>query len=236
MHPLDLQNSRLLGSQSFHFLASPQTLKEQVLSLFSLRENRGFKSRPLIVWEPAPLDCKPEQFEQHVQACKIVDVFSPNHLELTSLVQGNDDDESLSFSHDAIERYATIFVESGIGFQSKGLAAIRCGEHGCLILSQNQRASWLPAFYDTQSPRILDTTGAGNAFLGGFSVGLVKTKDSREAAIMGSVAASFAMEQAGLPVFSPATWILGEKWNNAAVAARVKEFKKKLVETRAVAL
>jgi sugar/nucleoside kinase (ribokinase family) len=225
-----LQNSNLLGSQSFHFLADPETLEKQVHSLLLLRQGQGQKLRPLIVWEPAPLDCKRAQFEQHLQACKIVDIFSPNHLELTALVKG-DDVELQPFSQDIIEQYATIFGESGIGNQIKGLAVIRCAEHGCLILSRDQKATWLPPFYDAQSSRLKDATGAGNAFLGAFTVGWLETKDSREPAIMGSVAASFAIEQTGLPAYAPATWFSGEMWNNTSTLSRIEEFKRKLSDS-----
>lgn len=47
--------------------------------------------------------------------------------------------------------------------------------------------------------KIVDTTGAGNAFLGGLAVGLVRKKSLPEASRFGTVAASFMLEQISLP-------------------------------------
>ena len=44
---------------------------------------------------------------------------------------------------------------------------------------------------------VADTTGAGDAFCGGFLVGLARGGDAELAALMGSVSASFAVEAAG---------------------------------------
>ncbi len=46
---------------------------------------------------------------------------------------------------------------------------------------------------------VIDPTGAGNAYCGGFLAGYVQTSDVLTAARYGAVAASFLVEQAGLP-------------------------------------
>lgn len=225
--PVDLLGSRLLGSRSFHFLETPQNLGTHVPALLSLRNNQGINERPLIVWEPAPLGCKSSLFKEHLEACKSVDVFSPNHLELATLV-GSEPTESMSFSREIVERHAAVFVDSGIGSKHTGLAVVRCGEHGCLLLNHSRRAQWFPVFHGPGSSLVVDTTGAGNTFIGGFTVGLVTTGDIREAAIMASVAASFAIEQIGIPQFSPATSASKEMWNGESVSERVERYRKTL--------
>jgi sugar/nucleoside kinase (ribokinase family) len=52
------------------------------------------------------------------------------------------------------------------------------------------------------SDKVVDTTGAGNAFLGGAAVGYLQHHDFSLAAAYGSVAASFAVETVGLPEVS----------------------------------
>ncbi|CAK7211536.1 hypothetical protein SBRCBS47491_001158 [Sporothrix bragantina] len=47
---------------------------------------------------------------------------------------------------------------------------------------------------------VVDPTGGGNAFLGGFTVAVARGKSLDEAAAWGNVAASFAIEQVGVPV------------------------------------
>jgi hypothetical protein len=75
--------------------------------------------------------------------------------------------------------------------------------------------------------KVVDPTGGGNTFLGGLAVALARGKGIEEAAAWGSVAASFAIEQVGMP-------ILGhddegrETWNSVRVDERFEEFKTRL--------
>ncbi|KAI0913634.1 Ribokinase-like protein [Ustulina deusta] len=75
--------------------------------------------------------------------------------------------------------------------------------------------------------KVIDPTGGGNTFLGGLAVALAKGKGLEEAAAWGSVAASFAIEQIGVPT-------LGyddegrETWNGVRVDERFEEFKTRL--------
>jgi sugar/nucleoside kinase (ribokinase family) len=172
----------------------------------------------------------------------LVDVFSPNHLELAAFFG-----ESLSPSASAsasegysekdktktkIEELALKFLDSGVGPSGNGLMLIRAGEHGCLLRSRALPSPvWIPTFYDPDSgskPRkqhakVIDPTGAGNAFLGAFAMGYLKTGGSVvEAACYGSVGASFALEQVGMP---EKTEKGGEElWNGVTVFSRLREY------------
>ncbi|KAK8042557.1 PfkB family carbohydrate kinase [Apiospora phragmitis] len=85
---------------------------------------------------------------------------------------------------------------------------------------------WVPA-YHTNKEKVVDPTGGGNTFLGGLAVALARGKGLEEAAVWGSVAASFAIEQVGPPD-------LGrdddgnETWNGVRVDDRFEEFKSRL--------
>lgn len=73
---------------------------------------------------------------------------------------------------------------------------------------------WLPAYFtseDAKMGRVVDPTGGGNGFLGGMSVALARGKSVVEAAAWGSVAASYMIEQVGVPVLS--VGVLGDKTN-----------------------
>lgn len=224
--PSDLETSTLLNAQSFHFLAAPGNLVQHVTSLSSLRKDYGLQGQHLIVWEPAPLCCNKEHLESHLQTCCFVDVFSPNHLELEALVHGTSE-AALPFSRELIQEYARAFLNAGIGREGRGTIVVRCGEHGCLTMTKDE-AYWLPSFYAAGPNQIVDTTGAGNAFLGGFTVGLQVTSDLREAAVLGTVAASFALEQIGLPNYKVTSSTSNETWNGSRVASRITEFKGRL--------
>jgi sugar/nucleoside kinase (ribokinase family) len=80
---------------------------------------------------------------------------------------------------------------------------------------------WLPPVHSGE--KVVDPTGGGNGFLGGLAVALARGKGVEEAAAWGSVAASFAIEQVGMPE-------LGvdkegrETWNGVRVEERLQEF------------
>lgn len=75
------------------------------------------------------------------------------------------------------------------------LAAIRMGAAGSLLGDAAGRVWQIPAV----PVAVVDVTGAGNAYGGGFLVGLGRGAPPVEAALMAAVSASFALEQFGLP-------------------------------------
>jgi sugar/nucleoside kinase (ribokinase family) len=85
---------------------------------------------------------------------------------------------------------------------------------------------WIPAYH--QSPdAVVDPTGGGNTFLGGLSIALARGHGVEDAAIRGSVAASFAIEQVGLPVLARDS-NGDETWNGTSVEQRLKKFQERL--------
>lgn len=90
---------------------------------------------------------------------------------------------------------------------------------------------WIPA-YHTDASKVVDPTGGGNAFLGGLGVSYARGYCLEEACRMGAVAASFAIEQVGMPSLSfkksgEQSWDGGsteEFWNGASVKRRLKVF------------
>lgn len=107
-------------------------------------------------------------------------IFSPNQLEAESLVGSGAPDE-------LIRR----LVEAGAD-----IVTLRQGSTGALVhRAQTGETCSIPAL----ETDVVDVTGAGNAFCGGFLVGWVQTGDLRTAGLYGAVAASFLVEQVGLP-------------------------------------
>jgi sugar/nucleoside kinase (ribokinase family) len=75
---------------------------------------------------------------------------------------------------------------------------------------------------------VVDPTGGGNGFLGGLAVGLVRTDfDVVEAARWGSVAASFTIEQVGMPQLTASTDDTTELWNGVSVQERLRDFQQR---------
>ncbi|KAF2681156.1 pfkB family kinase [Lentithecium fluviatile CBS 122367] len=223
--PTDLLNTPLLHAKAFHFFGTPEEVAAQKPELLQLRKDNGIEERPFIVWEPLPASCTSINQQAFLSACKHVDVFSPNHLELSSIFSNPPEVE---FDTDKLESYAQTILDSSMGTGGTGNIVIRAAEHGALSMSRTSRPTWLPAYYPKGAPEVVDTTGAGNAFLGGFIAGWQRTGDVRDAVGYGHVAASFAVEGIGLPKVERVEGRV--VCNGAGVAQRLEEYKRKLGE------
>ncbi|KAK5115739.1 hypothetical protein LTR62_000828 [Meristemomyces frigidus] len=214
-----------LQSQAFHFFGSANYLQAQVNDLLHLRKGVVAEgctpALPLIVWEPHAKSCLPATLQQHLDAMKFVDVFSPNHEELHSF-WGN----PIPFDRLLVEREAAAFVQAGIGPRGDGCIIVRAAGAGVLAMSETIAPRWLPSYYKPDSERIFDPTGAGNAFLGGFIIGLQNTGDRLQAIHHGQVAASFALEQVGVPSHNGEG--ADERWNGEKVSERLAKYQGRL--------
>jgi sugar/nucleoside kinase (ribokinase family) len=154
------------------------------------------------------------------QALRKIEVVSPNHMELAAFFGLSGTlPNTPDVDRPTIEKCATEWLNSGIGLENgPGALVVRAGKDGCYIATRKQ-SRWLPA-YHRDPGRVRDPTGGGNAFLGGLAVALARDKSLVEGAVWGSVAASFAIEQVGMPVRS-----VGqdgkERWNGDRVAERL---------------
>jgi sugar/nucleoside kinase (ribokinase family) len=112
------------------------------------------------------------------------DIFSPTEAEARQLV-GEGEPPAL----------AQRLAEAGAA-----IVALRRGEAGALVHRRDTGETWaIPAV----AVQVLDPTGAGNAFCGGFLAGGVQTGDILTAGRYGAVAASFMVAQVGLPGAAP---------------------------------
>ncbi|KAE8417498.1 putative PfkB family kinase [Aspergillus pseudocaelatus] len=221
-----LKNTPLLTSRAYHYLETPQNITTRLSSLLALREKAGAPERPFIIWEPAPFSCSVVNLQSCLDAVRMVDVFSPNHLELATLFGQS---RPVIADKDKIESQALRFLDSGVGPDGKGTVIVRAGEHGCVIMARDMSPIWLLPFYqsrpgDKPDAKVVDPTGAGNTFLGAFAAGYLQTGSIVEAGCYGSVGASFALEQVGMPERSNDGE--EERWNGANVLARLHEYRK----------
>jgi sugar/nucleoside kinase (ribokinase family) len=107
-------------------------------------------------------------------------IFSPNLAEARSLVG----------SLEPVE------LVRRLGEAGAEVVALRQGSAGATVYRAGADEIWrIPAVKTT----VVDPVGAGNAFCGGFLAGWVLTGDLRTAGLYGVVAASFLIEQVGLP-------------------------------------
>lgn len=212
--------------------------------------------RPFFIWEPVPDLCTPEEQENFFAASRLVDVVSPNELELGMMFgrpgwnEGNQDDRDL------VQR----ILRSGIGPEGEGVLAIRAGKDGSYSYTRTQRI-WLPAYHEpdpSKASPVTDPTGAGNSFLGALAQGMVdanrepgkviestlgasenwrKSMDSwgkykyiPMALIFATVAAGFVVEQIGVPQVSVSK-DGKELWNGTGFTERVRLYTQRLYKT-----
>lgn len=93
-----------------------------------------------------------------------------------------------------------------------------------------KHTAWLPAYHQ-DSERVIDPTGGGNTFLGGFSITLARASAInfeviQDAVVYGAVAASFAIEQIGMPNLGEAG--NEETWNGDSVQKRIWELRQRI--------
>jgi ribokinase len=115
--------------------------------------------------------------------CPLVDAFLPSEQEIRSL-----------FGPEIALRDAALqLIEWGAR-----LVVVKCGAQGVLIVPNGGRAAiQLPAFHRPGDQAIVDVTGAGDAFCGGFSAGLLASGDPVMAGQYGLVSASIVIEGYG---------------------------------------
>ncbi|NMB61148.1 MAG: hypothetical protein GYA18_02250 [Chloroflexi bacterium] len=134
---------------------------------------------PFILWEPLQVECLAEKRADFMRMLPLVDCISPNLQEAQSLL------EMTAPPHDLLDE----FIRNGAG-----MAVIREGASGSVFANSDGIYIRVPA---VQVERIIDQTGAGNAYCGGLVVGSVLSDDPHIALCRAAVSASFALEQFG---------------------------------------
>ncbi|KAL2275697.1 hypothetical protein FJTKL_01652 [Diaporthe vaccinii] len=135
----DLSGSPLLQSRAFHIICSPSRCRELVTELLTLRkdealpeddEGRGGYSRPVIIWEPVPDLCTPDELLNLTNCLPLVDVCSPNHSELAGFMGDSGiDPETGEISTFAVEQACEQLL--GSMPLSSFTLVVRAGEKGC---------------------------------------------------------------------------------------------------------
>ncbi|TLS29571.1 hypothetical protein PpBr36_01282 [Pyricularia pennisetigena] len=298
----------LLAAAAVHICSGPARCREVVESLRTLRRAAMGDAyrRALVVWEPVPDLCTVDELIELTKTLPLVDVCSPNHAELASLMGDSGPGAGLTPDGEvdtaAVERSCVQLMESMP--LARVAMVVRAGPSGCYItrggaVARRRRGGgkkkgsggdgdgdgggkvvkvhgrelqagvdfealfssmmrdedgriardetedddqgsepeldpgvdrWLPAFFQPQDAaqgRIVDPTGGGNTFLGALTVALARGKAVEDAAVYASVAASFAIEQIGMPTLGVDSEGF-ETWNGVRVSTRLAEYSKRL--------
>jgi sugar/nucleoside kinase (ribokinase family) len=167
------------AARGFHLGVHPDEPDvEFIRQLGKLEPQTADRRPPTISLEPFKPAERPPSDAALRDLCSAADVFSPNLAEAQSLVGSGAPDE-----------LARRLADAGAP-----VVTLRMGADGALV-RQRGATEHVPAV----PVHVADTTGAGNAYCGAFLAGYVQTNDARTAARYGAVAASFLVEQIGLP-------------------------------------
>ncbi|KIM33423.1 hypothetical protein M408DRAFT_326140 [Serendipita vermifera MAFF 305830] len=185
-----------------HFICSPKRAQE-IMS--EVDEIAGWT--PITIFEPIPDRCVPSELPALKAVLPKIAILSPNANEacsLLSLVPADGKEPSKQL----IEKAASIFYGFGSDSQSNVKVVIRSGELGVYIKDSPDDGLWIDAYWGAyDSGKVVDVTGAGNAFLGGLAAGLSLCDDDvRKAAEYATISASFTIEKHGLPVLKEGLW------------------------------
>ena len=132
-----------------------------------------------LLWEPIRVFMLSAERERFVSGIRDADIVSPN-LHEAQTMYGLDDEVEI------MRRMLADGVK---------VAALRMGDRGSLVAKQgDSQAHFIPA---VQVPEVVDQTGAGNTYCGGFLVGYVRSGDVATAGCFGAAAASFTLEYVG---------------------------------------
>jgi ribokinase len=133
---------------------------------------------PYILFEPWDNFCVRSNFELFCQIARRCDAVSPNLNEA----------RALTGLWEAPEVAACLLQNGAV------LVVLRMGAQGSLVASRAGDFFMVPA---APVERVVDVTGAGNAYCGGWISGMVESGDLASAATRAAVSASLAIEQFG---------------------------------------
>ena len=159
----------LLSAKSFHLICAPARCVELVDGIKSRRAKLGcLLEEPLFIWEPVPDLCVPAELENTIKALEHVNVISPNHAELSEMFSVVGHTKAGDVDRQVIESCSSKLLSSVSPERASKLSVVvRSGKDGCYVASSSQKA-WLPALHAATPEKVVDPTGGGNGFLGGF--------------------------------------------------------------------
>ena len=141
------------------------------------------------VLNPAPMrpDFDPTMLES-------VDILIPNETEFTALVNRLRISGRTDFTEAALHALAPAALHALCRTLGPATVIVTLGRKGCFV-SQRESHAQIPAYTGI---RVVDTTGAGDAFVGGFAAGLVKFEgDVLAAAHFGNAVAALSVTKPG---------------------------------------
>lgn len=207
-----LETDNLVQLRSFHFCCAVERCEETIDLFLNTVKGNG-KPKPLFVFEPFPEVCITQNLDRLNKMLYKVDVFTPNLTEATDFVGL----PKMPETEAGIAELALKFLEH---MSPDGGVVLRCGELGCYVLTKDL-GIMLPA-YHTDQAKVVDVTGGGNSFCGGFVTALYLSHgDWLVAGIFGNLTSGCIVEALGMPQVKPGEL---EEWNRLDIKSRLHNY------------
>lgn len=192
------------------------------------RNGDGSDQTPFLVWEPMPSDATPANLDACLSLFDQVHLFSPNHEEaaclLSVMLPDEEDDAAIVACVEAMVSKLLLLAAKKSTLARTPVIGLRSGRLGTYVepahvFSCNHSAPatagfWVPAYHDrSMAHRVVDVTGGGNGWLGGFAAGMadavanltkLDAMTSREALLHAGVRGSVSACTSPLP--HPLRW------------------------------
>jgi sugar/nucleoside kinase (ribokinase family) len=160
-------------AKAFHL--APQSPEGHWRSLNALKQ---LSPKPLISMDIQADTIIDSSQYRNLSFCSQLSAFLPSREEVQQIWQ----------THDLAGWMNTV------AFEATGCIAVKMGDQGSLVWNPvTQKIFEVPAY----PTHVVDTTGAGDAYCGGFLAGFMLGRDVVTCAAMGTVSASFAIETYG---------------------------------------
>lgn len=197
----DILDAGLGHSHTVHYCCAMDRFGESADTI-----NEYSRNRPLHIFEPTPDACTAANLGELTRVLPKADVFTPNLNEACELVGAE-----LPTTAEDMDQLASVFFRN-----MKPLAGVvlRCGPLGCYIKTKDI-SQLLPAYHQDQT-KVVDVTGAGNAFCGAFVTALHLHKDWLLAGAYGNVVSGCVIEHLGVAELGP-----HDVWNGLSVGDRL---------------
>lgn len=194
------QNQWLLKSKCFHLICSIERCYQLVLDI------KKYNKEAIFIYEPLPSDCVAANYQKLIDLLPLIDIFTPNLNEGCQLLNIKEPSDIAG-----MKSITESYVDLGASH-----CVLRCGAVGCFVASESQSLH-LPSYHQDQT-KVLDVTGGGNSFCGGFMIGFYMTNDICIGGICGNISSGCVIERLGMPLRDD------EKWNGLSTKERIKTY------------
>ena len=197
---------RFRNARAVHFGLHPERPDYELVR--ALREDGEVG---LVSIEPFTHALNPLSVGELQRLASLGDVFSPNER------------EAKSFFRDG-EKMSTMDLVKALCDAGAQTVCIRRGSKGAVVYDMHKNLGYQCGAYS--NCRVVDETGCGNAFCGGFAAALCSGETILDGLVLGTAASSIMLEHVGVPVGSIEREHRPEVARRAKIiAAEVEEFR-----------